>query len=295
MARDPQQLYRENLIQRFNDPDLQDFVTSTLNILSDGIDVDDIHGLKIESKSKSQKLISFFDKINQKSPIWSLSMNEDNRSKGLNISEGGESRLFIRKGGNIGIGTMNPLFKLNVEGVISNHGRVGTYAYGNIPADGKWHSILTNMTGCQGFEAMAHVNFENDQRYALTHGILLMSNKKGSKNQVKTVEASSNWIWGRFLNKIKFRWKVDDENSTPEVTKFKLQIRSRSRFGMPSGTIPNIFYRLSKIWDMQFENEERQYQSSAPRISDERPSLRQTRAAAASQSRPASKLKIKGR
>lgn len=52
MERTAQQLYRENLIQRFNDPDLQDFVQSTINILSDGIDIDDINGLKLESKRR---------------------------------------------------------------------------------------------------------------------------------------------------------------------------------------------------------------------------------------------------
>ena len=63
MERTAQQLYRENLIQRFNDPDLQDFVQSTINILSDGIDIDDINGLKLESKGGSKKLISFYEKI----------------------------------------------------------------------------------------------------------------------------------------------------------------------------------------------------------------------------------------
>lgn len=63
MERTAQQLYRENLIQRFNDPDLQDFVQSTINILSDGIDIDDINGLKLESKGGNKKLISFYEKI----------------------------------------------------------------------------------------------------------------------------------------------------------------------------------------------------------------------------------------
>lgn len=249
---EPRQLFRKNLLDRFNDPDLRDFVQSTLNILSDGIDVDDVHGLKLEAKGTSRNLISFFDKIREQSPIWEMSFDAD-RSEGLKISESGEARFFLKKGGNIGIGTTDPKFKLEVDGVVGMHGRIGLFEQGNVPADGKWHTIIQNLGGCQGFEAMAHINHMNDQRFGLTYAILLMSDKKGARNSVQSVEAGSRWLWGRLFNKLKFRWSEDKASSAPDKLRYKLEIRSHSRFGMPGARVPMIYYRLTKIWDINYE------------------------------------------
>ena len=261
-GRIPQQLFRENLLQRFNDPDLQDFVQSTVNILSDKIDIDDHHGLKLEARGTSKKLISFFEKIKSKSPLWDISFDDGN-TQGLNISEGEESRLFIRKGGHVGIGTTEPIFKLQVEGIVAMQGRIGNFVSGNVPADGKWHTILKNLDGCQGFEAMAHINHPKDGRFALTYAVLLMSNAKGSRNQIKSIDAASSWLWGRFLNKIKFRWKEDKESSQQGKVKYRLEARSRSRYGVPGGDIPTIFYRLMKLWDKNYEIQDGLYNTAS--------------------------------
>lgn len=263
MAREPQQLFRENLLQRFHDPDLKDFVQSTLNILSDGIDIDSVNGLKLEAKGTQKKLISFYEKIKEKSPVWDLAFDDGKKSEGLNISEKGNSRLFLKTGGNIGIGNTNPLYKLQVDGMVASHGRVGDFANGTVPADGEWHVILDNLDGCQGFEALAHIIDAADERHALTHAILLMSNKKGNRNKIHSVDAASSWLWGRFLNKIRFRWRIDMQHSRPGELRYCLDLRSRSRYGMPGGGIPLIFFRLSKLWDRNFENGGQSYEPAS--------------------------------
>lgn len=287
-GRIPQQLFRENLIQRFNDPDLQDFVQSTVNILSDKIDIDDHHGLKLEARGTSKKLISFFEKIKSKSPLWDISFDDGN-TKGLNISEGEESRLFIKKGGNVGIGTTSPKFKLQVEGVVAMRGRVGDFVSGSVPADGDWHAVLKNLDGCQGFEALAHINHSTDGRFALTHAVLLMSDSKGSRNQVKSVDAASSWLWGRFLNKIKFRWVEDKESSQQGGIRYRLEIRSRTRYGVPGSETANIYYRLMKLWDKNYEDTGRGYTSAGGE------SITTTIADQVDQHRIKPKIKIGGR
>ena len=95
MERTAQQLYRENLIQRFNDPDLQDFVQSTINILSDGIDIDDINGLKLESKGGNKKLISFYEKIKNKSSLWDISLGQtEQKHNSLNIAANDKNKVI---------------------------------------------------------------------------------------------------------------------------------------------------------------------------------------------------------
>ncbi|MCC6459596.1 MAG: hypothetical protein IT260_03930 [Saprospiraceae bacterium] len=265
----PQQLFRDNLLQRFRDPDLLDFVQSTLNILSDGIDVDSTNGLKLEAKGGNRKLISFFEKIKDRSPVWNMAFDDGKRSQGLNFSEGEESRLFLQKGGNVGVGTTTPLFRMQVEGVVSMKGRVGDFAAGHVPADAQWKAILTNLDGCQGFEVFAHIIDADNSRHALTYAVLLMSDKKGNRNYIRTVDATSHWLWGRFLNKIRFRWTIDMENSRDSL-RYKLEIRSRSRYGMPGGRIPQIFYRVSKLWDRNYENMGTPYSAAAGTPDDSR-------------------------
>lgn len=262
MAREARQLYREQLLQRFNDPDLKDFVQSTLNILSDGIDIDDHHGLKLESKGTSKKLVSFYEKIREKSPVWQVSFSTNDPNKeGLHITEQDQTRLFIQKGGAVGIGTAAPAFKLQVEGLVASHGRVGTFASGTVKADGKWHTVIGGLDGCQAFEAFAHINDGNDRRFAMTFGILMVTDNKGFKTKIKSVDAASRWLWGRIWNKIKFRW-VEDNNPDQPGSKYRLEIRSRTRYGMPNGGVPDIYYRIAKLWDKNYEFSEGGY--SAP-------------------------------
>lgn len=254
MERTAQQLYRENLIQRFNDPDLQDFVQSTINILSDGIDVDDLNGLKLEAKGGTKKLMSFYEKIKNKSSVWDIGLGETSaKVPSLKISASGAPILTLTNNGCIGIANENPAFHLDVDGLAASSGRVGNFAIGKIPADGAWHTLLNNLSGTIGFEALAHIINEPDERYALTYGILLMSEKKSNKNIVRSVDAASNWLWGRWLNKIRFRWTVDTANSTEVEKKYALEMRSRTRQGLPGSNTPYIYYRLAKIWDKQYE------------------------------------------
>ncbi|MEL7122710.1 MAG: hypothetical protein AAFO07_24905 [Bacteroidota bacterium] len=253
-----QQLYRSTLLQRFNDDDLQSFVLSTLNKLEDGIDIDDNHGLKLDNKGTSKALISFYESLDE-NPVWKMSFGaEGTKAEGLNISEGNTSRIFIKNGGNVGISNANPNFRLHVDGIIAAKGFVGTYNSGFIPANGKWHTVLTGISDCQAYEAFAHIYNKNDQRFGLTHALLMMSGKNGYYNKVKSVDASSRWLWGRFMNRIKFRW-VEEEGSSRDAATYSLEIRSRSRHGMPNGGVPNIYYRLTKVWDKDFENENQDF------------------------------------
>lgn len=254
MDRTAQQLYRENLIQRFNDPDLQDFVQSTLNILSDGIDIDDINGLKLESKGGSKKLMSFYEKIKNKSSLFEISVTQNaQKNNSLNFTANNKPILSLVDNGSVGVGKLDPAFQLDVDGLVCSTGRVGNFAVGKIPADGAWHTLLNNLTGTIGFEAIAHIINAADERYALTYGILLMSEKKGKKNRVQSVDAASSWLWGKWLNKIRFRWTKDDANSTEMIIKYKLEMRSRTRQGLPGVETPYVYYRLAKIWDKQYE------------------------------------------
>ncbi|MEM7658695.1 MAG: hypothetical protein AAF399_21405 [Bacteroidota bacterium] len=241
-----------------------DLIESTVNIQTDGIDFDKDNGLKLTSRGSSHKLMSFYEAMsNDRNPAFTFHLNPDSR-QGLNLTEGREqSRLFFESGqgnrlGRIGIGTTKPSFGMDVRGVVGMQGRAGNFATGKVMADGSWHTIKDNLHGCMGFEAMAHINDEEDERFALTHAILLMSGgkKRGSKVKATMVRAGSKWFWGRFWNKILFRWKLDEENSKRSgERRYLLQIKTRTHYGTKNGQSKELFYRLMLLWDRNFEKE----------------------------------------
>jgi len=262
-----QQHSRETLYQRFRDKDFQDLVASSLNVLSDRIAVDD-NGLKLEPRGDSNRLVSFFENIENKVPVWNIAFEDntkrgaENAHKGLTIYGLGKPVLFLQNEGNVGIKTKTPQFALDVNGVASMHGRVGNFKSGKVPADGDWHNILEDLEGCQAFEAMAHIIDDRSERYALTHATLLISDKDGEKCRIISTNAGSKWLWGKWLNKIQLRWKKAQVimGEGVEATRYTLQMRSRSRYGLPNAEPHHVFFRLLKLWDKHFENEDQPYQ-----------------------------------
>jgi hypothetical protein len=241
----------------FHDKAFEHLVDSALNVKDDGIGINPEHGLVLTSKGPSKKLLSFYQRISEKtSPLWSVSLDSEQGTKGMNFLQGDTSRFFIREGGNVGVNTEDPAYELDVNGLVAAKGIVGSFSKGTAFADAKWHTIpsLSNMDGCQAFEIFAHINDEKDKRYGLSFATLLLSSgAKGYNNKVRTIEAGSSWIWGKFFNKIKFRWVIDDLHSINNQEKYMVQIRTRSHYGMLNGRPKSIFYRVRKLWDKKFE------------------------------------------
>ncbi|MDB4539888.1 hypothetical protein N9231_05650, partial [Saprospiraceae bacterium] len=162
----------------FHDKAFEHLVDSALNIKDDGIGINPENGLVLSAKGPSKNLLSFYQRVSDKTkPVWNISLDSEENSKGLNFNSNGKSFLFIQENGNVGIHTVNPNYELEVNGLISAKGWIGSYAKGYCPADGKWHTLdkLRNLDGCVAFEVFAHINDDKDRRYGLTYANLLMS------------------------------------------------------------------------------------------------------------------------
>lgn len=218
-------------------------IESTINKVDDRISKDIKNGLVLysekDSSNKTQyKLLSFKRSIQDVIPTWSFHMPND-KPDGIafveTISSNEEKpRLFFQKEGNIGINTLAPQTTLDVKGILGADTRVGTYALNTVPADGKWHDIISDVDGCSAFEVVAQVGKKHSGKYALVHAHALSTFGR-SRNKIRKTQACYNWWW---WNKIAIRW-------TGSTYNYKLQIRTRSNYGQNI----KIKFHITNLWD----------------------------------------------
>jgi hypothetical protein len=103
--------------------------------------------LTIRGSSAAEELISFEDTNGQ--VRWHINQNLGGNNRGLNFVETGvaDGRLFLRAGGNVGIGTVNPntAYKLHAEAAAS-----GTFARSGV--------LGTGINGVYGHSTSATIN-----------------------------------------------------------------------------------------------------------------------------------------
>lgn len=212
-------------------------IDSMFNKVDDGINKDDEDGLMIFPAGDEEILLSFYDSLKDKKANFVL-VNAQGEAKGIILREKSSEHptIFFEKGGNVGIGTDRPSQKLEVAGLIAAQGRVGSFKKGQVPADGEWHDMLTNLTGSQGFEIVAHAGRKQKGKYSLLHATALSTFGRSKPKITKTCAHFGFW-W----NKIDCRWTGDTFN-------YRLQIRTGSNYGGDS----KISFQVGKLWDDDF-------------------------------------------
>lgn len=214
-------------------------IDSMVNKIDDGFAKTSEHGLKLSPVGKSKKLISFYEDIKEKEPLWDISVNLQESEKGLSISEGEhQHRLFFQDGGNIGVDTSIPENKLDVNGSIGMKTRIGTFQEkSEVPADAEWHNLFTTKEGCRAFEVVCKVNREESRgKYAMAHCTAVCAQRKG---KVKVTQACYGWFWHR----LRFRWRFQDD-------KAMLQVKTSSHYGADEDQKTILIkYHVTSLWD----------------------------------------------
>lgn len=225
--------FLKNLFRKGNIPkesDFHDLLDSTINKEDDGISREKGEGFKILSSGVNGELMSFYDNLKDLNPNWYINQKTEDGNVGLNIGEpNGGSRLFIEKGGNVGIGTTKPESKLDVNGVVGSHGRIGLYAHGEVPADGQWHDVLSELNEYNAFELVATTGKKG--AHAILHAIAVSTYGKSKPGITKT-----GGRYGSFMNQLSIRW-------TGTYFNYQLQIRTKKNYG--DGVL--IKYNISKL------------------------------------------------
>jgi hypothetical protein len=213
--------YLKNLFLKGKIPKESDFhelLDSSINKVDDGICKTKGEGFKIRSEGVNGELMSFFDNISDLNPNWYINQKTEDGNEGFNIGEpNGGSRIFIEKGGNVGIGITKPESKLDVNGMISSHGRQGLYSFGEVPADSQWHDILTDLTEYNAFEVVASTGKKGS--HAIIHAIAVATFGGSKPGITKTTGR-----YGSLKNNLDIRW-------TGTYFNYQLQIRSKKNYG----------------------------------------------------------------
>jgi hypothetical protein len=147
--------------------------------------------------------------------------------------------FFFHNNGNFGLGKRSEdKLKLDVNGIIGSKGRIGTYKYGAVCANGEWQTIVEGLDDCQAFEVMARTGKKGAGKFSIMHAIALSTyGNNGFKNKIKKTHA----YYGFFWNKINLRWTGATHN-------YALQIKTNRNFG----TDVFIYYNISKLWEDEF-------------------------------------------
>ncbi len=258
-------LFKNGLIPTENDYAL--LIESTINKLDDGFSKNEVDGLKITKAANSEKLISFYTDIDEDIAAFSMQLNPtpkpniaitafNNQKANTDIEKPlqqqpddslqSTSKSFcIDADGNVGIGKVsNDNYKLDVNGFAGFKGRIGNITR-KIPADGKWHPIITNLNNCQAFEIMASTGKKEKGRFAILHAIAL-SAFGGKKARGKINKTSS--YYGFCWNKINLKWTGTAKN-------YALQMRT----GRNYGDDVFIIYYITELWNNSFYPDESYY------------------------------------
>jgi len=244
-------LSREILKDRFKygsmpcEEDFCDLIDSMVNVEDDGFEKSIDNGLEISQLTDSGKLMSFFENVTEGDPLWQVELRKNSdyeEASSLHVfspSQGDSSSVISMVGSPsvtaVGVGTRAPECTLDVNGIMACEGRMGKENMElTVAADGEWHDITEQLTGCEAFEVMAGVGGqESEGKFALTHAIAMnVFHGKPSINKTQS-------YYGGRGSRIDIRWAKGSERYT-----FKLQLRTHCAYREGA----YVRYRLTKLW-----------------------------------------------
>lgn len=213
-------------------------IDSMVNKLEDGISKTPEDGLILSSEGKtSDRVLSFYDRIDDELPQWSLELDKT-ASNGLSLvapreEAAAHTAIHFQKSGNVGIGTRQPRTTVEVDGTLGVDTRIGTHKLATVPADGRWHDVLTNLEACVALEIVAFVGKAGTRKYALLHAHA-MSTFGRSHHKIRKTQAYYGWCW----NKIAIRF-------TRSTHQYSLQLKTRSNYGPGQ----KICFHITNLWN----------------------------------------------
>jgi hypothetical protein len=179
----------------------------------------------------------------------------------LVVSESDAVRLRMNANDRVDIGGPDAPFALQVNGWTGIGMRIGTYNPADdtrkeypssavvslqVPADGRWHPIITGLTRCHAFEVVAAASGAKDSSsYAVTHALAVTGNSGGRKS-IRHTYSYDGWDWRR---KVRFKWRANGGGLLKKGADYSLCVRTGCDFGKGDDGKPvMIRYHIARLW-----------------------------------------------
>jgi hypothetical protein len=234
-----------------------DLIDSTLNLIDEGFDKSAEYGLEISPLRDQTSLLSFFKTQDPERAVWTIRYDGDRDT--LVVESAEQATISLTPDQKVGIRTTSPAWDLDVNGVIGCHGRTGSFRHGAVPADGKWHAIASDLSGCVALEVVAGTGRTHTGHYALMHAFAvnthnprgMLFNFLGLKRRIRYHQA----YYRSLRSKLKLRWAAgatDDADSSDGA--YRLQLRSNRDYG-EDGHQVDVRFHITKLWFDPFMEE----------------------------------------
>lgn len=230
-----------------------DLIDSMLNMIDEGFDKSPEYGVEISPLGNRSGVVSFFRHSDPERPVWMISLDEASGRLLIQSRDGDDValRFALSPDGRIGINNKAPEWDLDVDGVVASSGRIGRCEGElKVAADGQWHAITGELTGCQAFEVVAGAGGkEGDGNYALMHAFAVNAyNPSGPffnflnfKKRIRYHQA----YYRSSSNKLKLRWVARDRSRHT----YQLELRSNGDYGVTRDHKKyEVRYHLTRLW-----------------------------------------------
>lgn len=251
-----------------------DLVDSSLNTIDEGFDKSEEYGFEItpqKGTDDSENLISFFRKLTDKLPSWSISYHAKNEALQFihtdAISNQRKTVLSLDKEGKVMVSGKefneeefsdeqvgsSPI-RLDVGGGIRSPARLGIGLTQDscVPANGEFQPITDKLKGFQALEVVAKVELKEEKRFAIMHAIALNAYNPPWRilnfwNRSKRIKIHQSYHSGP-RDRLKLRWETVKDEEDPSVAYYRLSVKSAFRY-------PNdakIQYHVTKLWGSEW-------------------------------------------
>jgi hypothetical protein len=219
-------------------------IDSMLNILDEGFDKTPTDGLKV-SQINQGKLISFYQNIDIKSPIWSVQLAAKDGALTFGNADRSDAMSLRQLPNDPAAPASAPAFELDVAGHLVADGRAGRPGAFPVKADGGWYDITETLEGCHALEVVAGVGKRDSGKYALLHAFAIMAfNGKGD------IDIRQSYF-GSKCNRLQLQWAPAKDGTRHA---YVLQMRvgcpyDASRDVDPkSGSKTRVNYTITSLW-----------------------------------------------
>jgi hypothetical protein len=251
-----------------------DLVDSSLNIIDEGFVKTEEFGFEItpqKSTDDSENLISFFRKLTDKLPSWSISYQAKNEALQFKHTDPATDErrtvLSLDKNGKVTVSgaefneqefadseVSGNQVRLDIGGAVRSPARlgVGLNSEATVPADGEYQPITEKLDGIQALEVVAKVEYRDEKRFAIMHAIALNAYNPPWRilnfwNRSRRIKIQQSYFSGP-RDRMKLKWEAVKDEDNPGVMQYRLCIKSAFRY-------PNeakIEYHVTRLWDQEW-------------------------------------------